>query len=385
MDATDRRKRASEEATEWLVALQGDAPHALREQFIDWLRESPLHVAQMLRVAQVHGALEQFERWARIPTAGSDDDDMIVDLPTARSPSSDEDESAATRSSLTFAWPVAAVLAVCAIVVAILFPAWYGQVIQTERAERREVALTDGSVAQLDPETRLRVKYEDHVRRVFLERGRALFHVAKNKDRPFLVRARDTTVRAVGTAFAVEQQASSVLVTVAEGKVEVIPTLVLRNGSGSDVSTDTDPSAQEDAKNSSWPGRHRDHAVTQQTGSSVNSSGSRRQIFLTADEQIVVDESGSANAIRNIDSGRVLAWAQGRLIFDYTSLGEAIRQFNRYNSIRLALNDPALAEQPISGVFNASDPESFVAFIQSVSRVRVRRSSSAYILIEPAK
>ena len=84
MDATDRRKRVAEEAAQWWVLLQGEVPRIERERYVDWLRETPLHVAEMLHVAQVHGALEQFERWAAIPTDGSgDDEENIVLLPSA--------------------------------------------------------------------------------------------------------------------------------------------------------------------------------------------------------------------------------------------------------------------------------------------------------------
>ena len=98
-----------------------------------------------------------------------------------------------------------------------------GQVIQTERGEVREVALADGSVVRVDPESLLRVNYGPQLRRVYLERGRALFHVAKDPQRPFFVRADDTTVRAVGTEFGVEQGRDKVVITVAEGKVAVFP------------------------------------------------------------------------------------------------------------------------------------------------------------------
>ena len=63
MHASDRRRRAAEDATEWWILLQGDVSRAQREQYVDWLRESPVHVAEMLRVAKVHDALAYFERW----------------------------------------------------------------------------------------------------------------------------------------------------------------------------------------------------------------------------------------------------------------------------------------------------------------------------------
>lgn len=388
MDATDRRKRASEEATEWLVVLQGNVTHAQREQFIDWLRESSVHVAEMLRVAQVHGALEQFNRWARIPTDGSgDDDDIVVALSTIPGRSPKQESQKERPRNLSFAWPLAAMFVVAAVALAMFFPHWRGQIIQTDRAERREVALADGSVVQVDPETRLRIKYVDRARYVFLDRGRALFHVAKNKDRPFLVQAQDTTVRAVGTAFAVEQQSNALLVTVAEGKVEIIPP-ALQPGESLDVSRSTSGAVPRSGSTSTERRQAPQDVVRSkpiETGSAAVPSDSPRQIFLTANQQVTVDRSGSAEVVKTIDSGRALAWAEGRLVFEYTTVRDAISQFNKYNSIQLVVSDPNLADRPINGVFNASDPESFVAFLQSVTSVKVTRTRGSDIVIDPVK
>jgi transmembrane sensor len=384
MDATDRRQRASEEATEWLVVLQGDVTHTQREQFIDWLRESPVHVAEMLRAAQVHGALEQFNRWARIPTDGSgDDDDLVVTLPTTQTRLPSLESSRQNPRSLRFAWPLAAAVMIAAVALVMLAPHWRGQVIETARAERREVALADGSVVQVDPETRLRIKYEERGRYVFLERGRALFHVAKNKERPFLVQAHDTEVRAVGTAFAVEQQSSAVLVTVAEGKVAVMPSVAQgASASASSRSHSTSPEVTSGRGTEKAPPSPATRLG--ETGSAAAPNGFPQEIFLSANQQVTVTRSGSAEAVKEIDSGRALAWAEGRLVFEYTTIGDAIRQFNRYNSIQLVVRDSELADRSISGVFNAADPESFVAFIQSVTSVKVTSGNGSELSIAPA-
>src|SRR5579859_1259820 len=216
MDASDRRKRVAEEAAEWWVLLQGEVSRAQREEYVDWLRESSVHVAEMLRVAQVHGALEQFQRWSGIPIDGSREEDKnIVTLPSALHHPEAQRSSSQRRPPRRLVWMVAAALLLITSTAAVLLLGARSSVIQTERGERREVALADGSVVQVDPEARLRIKYEEHARRIFLERGRALFHVAKNSERPFFVEANDTTVRAVGTAFAVERQSESIVVTVA--------------------------------------------------------------------------------------------------------------------------------------------------------------------------
>jgi len=109
------------------------------------------------------------------------------------------------------------------------------------------------------------------------------------------------------------------------------------------------------------------------------------EIFLIANQQITVAGSGTAEPVREVDSHRALAWAEGRLIFDNDSVEHAVREFNRYNRIRLTVNDAVLAHRTISGVFSAADPESFVAFIQSVATVRVTRDDASDITIDTPK
>lgn len=392
MDASDRRRRASEEAAAWWVRLQSEElARAEREQFVDWLRESAVHVAEMLRVAKVHDALEQFQGWAKIATdepddGGSGSGDNIVSLPQyPRSAASlvslpatggeehktgaslsdwrrgarDEAFRRATRRRLWIG-AIAAGLAAVAIAAMLLSPMLRGQTtIETERGERREVALADGSVLEVDPQTRIRVAFEEHTRRIFLERGRALFRVAKNPARPFLVQADGTTVRAVGTAFGVDWQKQGVIVTVAEGKVGVF------------AST---PSPPEEVEKTSTPG--------EPDSPSTATKQARRpmEVLLAAGQQLRMPSSGATEPVRTVNSERELAWAKGQLVFDNETVRDAIEEFNRYNRVRLHVTDEALAMRPVSGVFDASDPESFIGFLQTVASVHVTRGESEIIM-----
>jgi transmembrane sensor len=427
MDATDRKKRASAEAAEWFARLQSDeVPRELRAQFVGWLLESPVHVAELLRIAQVHGALDQFESWSRISVAGSTRIDRTVVELAAVSNLKDRKEAGTlqgenvqneTRGAISFAekhaarfsrrgstsktfhavrrWMVAAVATILLSVVAIMMLQLRGQIIDTERGERREVVLSDGSVVQVDPETRLRVKYTAQARRVFLERGRVLFHVAKNKDRPFLVDADGATVRAVGTTFGVERQSRRLVITVAEGKVLVTPT-VPSSSNPSDGQMSTQASTEsKDFSSGTAPD------IAPRIPSSVTAisperpksfkAGDRNHVpesnslFLSANQQVTVARSGSADSVRAVNSDRELAWAQGRLIFQNEAVATIVTEFNRYNRVQLRVASAELARRPISGVFNAADPEAFIAFLQTVASVTLVRDGDKSITIESAR
>lgn len=355
MDASNRRRRASEEAATWWVRLRTEVlERADREEFVDWLRESPVHVAEMLRVAKVHNTLGQFQGWLQVAIPDNGDDraadletyDNVISFPfqpdAAPSPRA---ESARSTRRRFWLGALAAGLAALALVGALVSP--FGQTIDTERGERRTVTLPDGSVVDVDPETRLRVAFEGHTRRVVLDKGRALFRVAKNPARPFLVEAGTTTVRAVGTAFGVERQQQGIVVTVAEGKVEVL-----------EHTSTAGEGATEPAKKA----RH------------------RSELLLTAGQQVTMPASGEAKSVRTIESARELSWAKGELIFDNETIAAAVETFNRYNRVQIRVTDQALAARPVSGVFDAADPESFIGFLEVATSVRVTRSESEIIL-----
>jgi transmembrane sensor len=387
VDTNERRKRASLDAAEWYVRLQEpDVTRTDREEFVDWLRESSLHVAEMLRIAQVNGALEQFQHWTRLSTEGPDDAGNVVALSQhplkseARGePLSVAEERGApgetarkrhSRRGLSFA--LAASLAGLVVLGAWIFLGLGTQTIETDRGERREVALADGSVLEVDPETRLRIRFDEDARRVTLERGRALFRVAKNPDRPFLVQADGTTVRAVGTAFGVERQKEGVVVTVAEGKVAVFAT-----DSGPLPEGERMPNVSEAAADDGQGTA----AIQPKPPTPLRRTRNRSEVFLTAGQQVTMESSGSAQPVRKVDSDRELAWAKGRLVFDNETVAGAIEEFNRYNRVQLHVVEEALAKRLVSAVFDASDPESFIAFIQTVAPVRVTRSDPMNITI----
>ena len=64
--AQARRERAAAEAVEWLQRLDsGGMSAGERADFVEWLRESPIHVAETLRMGRLSAELRGFTAWAR--------------------------------------------------------------------------------------------------------------------------------------------------------------------------------------------------------------------------------------------------------------------------------------------------------------------------------
>src|SRR5690349_10048342 len=105
MDENDRRTRASAEASQWWTELNSSAvPHSQRRQYVRWLRESPVHVEEMLRVGQVYRALKDFDAWELVSTRGAENE-QIADFPRlpldsslAMTPAGDRDATPDAKS-----------------------------------------------------------------------------------------------------------------------------------------------------------------------------------------------------------------------------------------------------------------------------------------------
>lgn len=221
----------------------------------------------------------------------------------------------ARRAPLVFA--AAALAAVCLLV---LRPE---AGIATAVGEQRILTLEDGSRVTLNTATRVVVKFSERERRVELKSGEALFEVARQAARPFVVAAGERKIRALGTSFLVRRDSQYLAVTLMEGKVAV-----------------TLADAAEDGTTLA-PGE---------------------RLTLTGRSPAVLDKPA-------LD--KVTAWRQGKVVFDGLRLREAIAEMNRYGTAKLAIGNPRAQDLRISGVFRAGDSLSFARAVAATYRLHV--------------
>ncbi len=78
---------------------------------------------------------------------------------------------------------------------------FWPQTYATGIGEQRSIVLADGSTVDLNSRSKIRIRFSSERRGVELIEGQALFKVAKDHARPFVVDSDGTRVRAVGTQF----------------------------------------------------------------------------------------------------------------------------------------------------------------------------------------
>lgn len=254
----------------------------------------------------------------------------------ALDPESDADENARSGSGPDKhrRWFLAAFGGMAAATVGGLL--WFnaGASYRTEIGEIRRISLADGSVVAINTASMIEVRLEKQDRRVELKRGEAWFQIAKDRSRPFVVRAGNVNVVAVGTAFSVRRLQHGAEILVTEGVVET------------------------------W-----------------GAGGAR--VRLAEGERAFVGDAATvrrhAHASSSID--RALAWRTGKIDLLGDTLDTAIGEFNRYNARKLVLGDPKLAGEQLDGVFRIDDVEGFARAVGSTLDVPVDASSADEIRI----
>ena len=77
---------------------------------------------------------------------------------------------------------------------------------------------------------------------------------------------------------------------------------------------------------------------------------------------------------------RTLAWRDLQIALDGDTLREAVDLFNRYNSRRLVISDPAIGGKKLVGWFRIDDPEGFARAASDTLDVQVRMDADEIFL-----
>ncbi len=302
----ERAEIIEEEAAAWVIRRGGaDYGPMDQAQFDAWRTLTPENEAAFRRAEST---------WRQM--AGLDAEKAAIGIGTASSnPRPPIDRAAQRRKSnrSTVARRLAAGIAMAASVLGfayinVQYPvALLAADHMTGAGEYRTVTLSDGSTVSLNTRSAIDVDFGADARRLELLGGEAVFTVAPDKDRPFIVEFGSTRVRALGTRFIVKQQDGGASVIVLEHSVRV----------------SSDPS---------------DIGVA--TGDTVSDG---QVIFAYPD--------GTRSAVSRTDLSAATAWRRGALLFDRQPVGQVIRELNRHRGGYTVIANEDLSNKELSGMF----------------------------------
>lgn len=337
----------AEQAAEWFAEHdEGPLDAARSAALVAWLRSSPMHVEEFLRVSVI---ARDFD----VAAAGLGPVATLV----ARAHAEDDRPMRRTWSRAIEAvrriaaprWQLAAsvVAAVGALTLGILWlskpgivatqPPAEGTValeLATRHGELQTRVLPDHSVLHLNTDTSLSVRYTRTERLIILASGEAYFEVAHETQRAFRVVGGAAEAVAHGTRFDVRVQDSGTVITVVEGRVGVAP-------------------------------------AAMSLGASTVQQRVPEPVEVHADQQISVAKGRWPVAPTPVDSRRATAWLQRQISFDQEPLKRVVAELNRYADKPIEIRSPELEKLVISATFSTDSTDEFLAFLRSLDGVRV--------------
>jgi ferric-dicitrate binding protein FerR (iron transport regulator) len=198
------------------------------------------------------------------------------------------------------------------------------RVVESRPGQMGVVTLDDGSTVKVGSASKLRIapKVAKDVAAYALD-GTAVFDVAPNQPRQFVVKARNASVVATGTAFAIRAFASDpeVLVRVTAGEVTV---------------------------------------------SSPNDSRT-----VTANQTVAVDTSGAIRQPADKEANEALSWTGGRFVFTGHTLRDALPELRRWFGTVVDVKDQTLLDRPVSMDVPLDSPRAAIEALEKSANVKV--------------
>lgn len=312
-------------AARWVVRRDRGLSRRAAAEFERWLKADPRHAAAVARSALAWKMLDRLPAQAAHPVA-------------------------AKFQRRGWRWAVRGGLAAAAAGAFFYAAGWrffpdgrfHGERAGTPQAAETPApqtrVLADGTLVRLNQGAVVTEVFTPQERRVRLMSGEAFFTVTKDSARPFVVEAREVTVRAVGTAFNVRLQDRVVDVLVTEGTVRVKP-------AGKDSTAEPVEAAVAD-----------DSGKASSSAPFVT-AGQRAVIALTApagEPAVVISKVPPA------ELATALAWSKTFMRLGGAPLAELIVEFQRRTGTRVILADPALADLRVGGRFPSDNVEDFI-------------------------
>jgi transmembrane sensor len=211
--------------------------------------------------------------------------------------------------------------------------------ITTGLGEVRLVTLEDGSTMMLNTQTSVRVRYAKHERSVELLYGEAYFTILADPKRPFFVDLPGKRLRTGSGTFRVR-------------KLDGKPVDILADQARLELAAANAPAML------ALPPASR----------------------LTFPPDTRIERLPAPQAIAPDLVSRELAWREGKLAFEGEPLDQAAASFARYSKIRIEIRDPALAREPVAGLFAASDPVGFSRAVAQLFDAEIEQRGDVVVL-----
>jgi ferric-dicitrate binding protein FerR (iron transport regulator) len=194
-----------------------------------------------------------------------------------------------------------------------------------------QIEYYDGSAISLDADAELSYNPKPHKkeRRFIQTKGMVYYAVEKNPDKPFVVSTSLAEITVLGTKFMVGLSTDSVVLSVEEGRVKIVPT------------------------------------------------NNKEAAIVSAGETWVVSSDGKSES--KPYSPNAMSWANRQLQFANTPLGEVVKDLEAMYRVEISL-DSSLHTCKLTGSFRKKSLEKVLESIAETLDLEVRKSGNRYVI-----
>jgi transmembrane sensor len=199
--------------------------------------------------------------------------------------------------------------------------------LSTSRGEKATLTLSDGSVIQLNSQSRL--IYPNYLgtdsREVEFE-GEGYFMIKPDKSRPFRVKCGNTVTEVTGTEFNILNRDNRISITVVEGSVKTF------------------------------------------------SSKSPEGVAVVEGEMVVLKPTGSFSNPVKVNLKHRLAWRDNRISFSKTPLSKAAAELERcFSNIEIVILTDSIKQKTITGTFETNSLDDILSLFSLTLDIKVNR------------
>lgn len=330
---------AREQALDWLLELE---LHGYSEAILDrhaaWLDASELNHHAWGEVMELDATLNSLENEPSNQTGNKPNPTPaeLLKFPSIliNSPASATKSRSYSPDKLSV---LGGLIAACIAILLVGFSipsllVWALADYSTDVAQDRSFILEDGTKLHLSADSAVKLSFSAAERHLEILSGQAFLNVEPDQDRPFIVKAANTTTRVLGTAFDVNVMKSGVQVSVAHGRVAF----------------------------------------------RTPNSGSGQPELTREDWRVIYNDGQSREG--KIDVDLIAAWRNGRLIAKDLELDDAVSQIARYYNSPIMIFSPTLAKAKITGVLNLHQPDEALSTVAIASNARILKLGFAIAL-----
>ena len=207
----------------------------------------------------------------------------------------------------------------------------YSNTYITKNENLNNIILADNTRIDLDVKSQIAINLYKNKRQVTFVKGKAMFSVAKDKNKPFIIRSGKTTIEVVGTQFEVINLNDITTINVSEGIVKIA------------------------------------HIFNE-------TKNSKTITLLKKGDTLSINNQGKVLNFAKTNIKNIATWRENLLVFTKTTLSEATKIFQRYSDKKTSFQNNELSQLKISGSFSTKDYDKFLHALPLIYPIKVHKN-----------